>query len=247
MSTYGWALGFLGGLVNVETGGGTVTQCDLLAADPYDAGRRAPGLALDQIDLARAESACVEARDADPRDTEATYQLARVIFADAKRDPEFLPLARAAAEQNVAQAFSLIASMLDAKKDARARRVYQAAAQRSIVESFPALYPFLEKRAAGERDRRGLAWYAEKAAALGVPEAHVALADASDDALTKAVHLRIAARLWSQAGDWAAGESARQRSDAAAQNAEQADEAAARAAAWQPEPLLLLPDDIGSS
>ena len=145
-----------------ETGNPIATQCDLLAADPYDAKRRAPGLGLYQVDLARAEAVCREASEANPRDVRATYQLARVIYSDAKRDAEFLPLARAAAEQGVAEAYSLIGYTLDAKKDARSRRAYQAAAQRSVIELFPILYPFLARHAATDRDRRGLACSAKR-------------------------------------------------------------------------------------
>jgi hypothetical protein len=247
MNTYGWALGFLGGLVNVESGNAVATQCDLLAADPYDPRRRAPGLGLDQVDLARAEAACREAREANPQDVRATYQLARVIYSDAKRDAEFLPLAKAAADQGVAEAYSLIASTLDAKKDARGRRAYQAAAQRSVIESFPILYPFLAKRAASDRDQRGLEWYAENAAALGVPEAHLVLAEASGDPVVRRVHLGIASRLWMQAGDWVAAQTVLNQAAAATLTAEQSGEAEARVGAWVPETLITLPDDIGSS
>ena len=66
MSSYGWPIGFLSGLVGLERGGETVTQCDLLAADPYDPLRRAPGLTLDKVDTAAAETECRPSTSATP-------------------------------------------------------------------------------------------------------------------------------------------------------------------------------------
>ena len=168
----------------METGNPIATQCDLLAADPYDESAARRGWELTRSTLrGRKQSAGRQARQI--RGTCAPPTSSPAIYSDAKRDAEFLPLARAAAEQGVAEAYSLIGYTLDAKKDARSRRAYQAAAQRSVIESFPILYPFLARHAVTDRDRLGLAWDAEEAAALGVPEAHLALAEATRDPVAR--------------------------------------------------------------
>jgi hypothetical protein len=247
MSSYGWPIGFLSGLVNIESGAEIVSQCDLLASDPYDPRRRAPGLLLQEIDAVAAETACREETGRAADDMRATYQLARVMSSDSERSSEYVPLAEAAAKEGVSPAFTLIAEALDAKSDDRSGQAYVAASQHTIIESFPILYPYLESRATNARQRTGLTWYAEKAAALGVPEAHFALAsDASDD-VTKLVHMRLAARLWESAGNWTAAEEANRAAAAITLSAKDAEAVDSRVAEWTGEALVELPDDVGSS
>ena len=203
MLSYGFPTGFLSGLVHLENANSVVTRCDVLASDPYDAGRRAPGRLVADV-ASEAEAACSAAHQADPTEPRATFQLARAMSRLTNRSPQFMPLAVQAAESGVAAAFVLIAETLEEKKDDRSEQAYAAAAQRALIESFPVLYPFLESRAADDDDRKGLAWYAEKAAALGVPEAHLALAGLSDDPVARQVHLALAARIWTESGNPAA-------------------------------------------
>ncbi len=110
-------MGFLSGLVNLERGGVSPTKCDLLAADPYDPLRRAPGLTLDKVDTAAAEKECRAEHESHPDDGRTTYQLARVISADTNREAEYVSLAREAAARGVSPAFSLVAYALSQKDD----------------------------------------------------------------------------------------------------------------------------------
>ena len=247
MSTYGWPLGFLGGLVNVEGGEDSPTPCDLTAADPYDPKRRAPGVFLDQIDLSAAETECAARLAEAPGDVRAKYELARIISSDHARVGEYMLLAKEAAADGAAPAYALMAYAFDQDDDERSAPAYDAASQQTIVKSFPALFPFLETRAKTERDRVGLAWYAERAAALGVPEAHFSLAQKSTDKVTKTFHLRIAARLWDDAGNGAAAGAAQRQLLATTLTPEETEAVEARVAEWAPEPLTIVPEDAGAS
>ncbi len=247
MSSYGIPIGFLSGLVNVENGGAAVSECDLLAADPYDPLRRAPGVFFANIETARAEPACREEALSAAGDARATYQLARSIKAGAGAEEEWLRLAREAAAAGVSPAFTLVADALDVSDQARGTQARLAASQHTIVESFPVLHPFLDARAATERERSGLAWYAQRAAVLGIPEAHVALAETAEAPKQKAFHLGVAARLWQEAGSAAAATRARLRAAAIDLGEADAGTVEAEVAAWTAEPLVELPDDVSDS
>ncbi len=210
MSSYGWPLGFLSGLVNLERGGVSVTKCDLLAADPYDPLRRAPGLTLDKVDTAAAEKECRAEHESHPDDGRTTYQLSRVISADTTREAEYVSLAREAAARGVSPAFSLVAYALSQKDDARGADAYVATTQHTLIESFPVLYPFLAAHATTPREKTGLAWLAGQAAAIGVPEAQMALADLTEDPVEALFHAKLAVRLFGEQGNGsAAAEAAR--------------------------------------
>jgi len=247
MSSYGWPIGFLTGLLNIESGRGFVRECDLLAADPYDPLRRAPGVALDHVDMAKAEPACRTESDGNPGDARAGYQLARVISADKNRESEFMSLARAAADAGVSPAFSLVANTLNDKSDDRSGEAYLAASQRTIIESFPILYPFLQSHAKTDRERVGLNWYVAKAAGLGVAQAHLALAESAPDLRQKLFHLLLAARLADDAGDAAAAADARQKAQSVLLRQVGQQRVEADVADWKPESLIALPADNPSA
>jgi hypothetical protein len=232
MDMYGWSIGFLSGLVHAGAGEGA-TECDRLASDPYDARRRAPGVDLDAIDRRKAASICQELRERDRDDARASYELARLIAADARRDETTLSLAREAAAKGVASAFALVAQKLEARGDPRSAEAYLGASQRVVMESFPILYSFLHERAATDEQRRGLAWYAGKAAALGVPEARALLAGNSADPAQATAH---AAWPPQEAGANAAA------ALLPISGMPTADGANANVPAWDEEPLVELPD-----
>lgn len=244
MSSYGWAIGFLSGLVNVESGAGTVTQCDVAAADRYDPLRRAPG--VDTVD-AEAESLCRTESDGNPDDARAMFQLARAISSDSSRESEYVSIARIAAEAGVSPAFSLVASSMSGDEEDNSTEAYLAASQHTIIESFPVLYPYLAGRATTDRERQGLAWFARKAAALGVSVAHVALADSSTDPLERMFRLELAARLADEAGDTATAASLRQRAGAIPSRKADQERIEGDVSSWTPEPLVELPASSDSS
>jgi Novel STAND NTPase 1 len=247
MSSYGWPIGFLSGMVNLERGVSGVTKCDLLAADPYDPLKRAPGLTLDKVDTAAAETECRAEHARQPDDARTTYQLARVISADTKREAEYLPIAREAAAKGASPAFSLVAYALSQKNDTRSSDAYVATTQHTLIESFPVLYPFLAVQAKTQRERTGLAFYAGKAAELGVPEAQLALADLGDDPAERLFHAKLAVRLFTEKGNaQAAGEAARKAAliDISPSDAGDVD---SKVAAWTPQALVDLPADAGAS
>ena len=61
-------------------------QCDQLATDPHDPGKKASGTKLGRIDTARAVPACQQAVDAIPREPRLGYQLGRALEAAGKYD-----------------------------------------------------------------------------------------------------------------------------------------------------------------
>ncbi len=247
MSSYGWALGFLGGLVRLEQGGINATECDTLAADPYDPQRRAAGLTLDKVNKADAEKACTAEHQSEPNDALTTYQLSRVISADANRTAEYLTLAREAASEGNSAAFAEVAYELSQKKDDRSGDAYVAATQRTLIDTFPVLYPFLVGHATTDRERGGLEWYAERAAELGVPEAQLALVDLVADPVEKLFHAKLAAELFTQAGNSSmAAEALLKAGEITANQADQS-VADAKVTAWKPEALVNLPAENGAS
>ncbi len=247
MSSYGWPIGFLSGLVNLERGVSSVTRCDLLAADPYDPLRRGPGLTLDKVDAAAAETECRAEHEKQPGDSRTTYQLARAISADTSREAEYMPIAREAAGQGASPAFALIAYALSQKDDARAGDAYVATAQHTLIDSFPALYPFLAARATTAEEKGGLEWLARKAAALGVPEAHLALADLAEDPVEALFHAKLAAHLFGQKINVAGAAEAAQKAAGTSVSQADVDSVDARIADWTPEALVDLPADGSGS
>ena len=124
---------------------------------------------------------------------------------------------------------------------------YLAASQHTIIESFPVLYPYLASRATTDRERQGLAWYARKAAALGLREAHVALADSSTDPLERLFRLELAARLADEAGDTATAASLRERAGAIPARKADQERIEGDVSSWTPEALVELPAGADSS
>jgi hypothetical protein len=247
MSSYGIAIGFLSGLVNVETGGQQVTDCDLKAADPYDPRRRAPGVWLSDIAAAEAEQACKDATAGRPDDARSIYQLARAVSGATGREAEYLSLARQAAAAGAAPAYSLVAQALDATDQTLGTQAYLAASQHTIIEAFPVLYPFLASRASTEREKIGLGWLAEKAAALGVPEAHLARAALVNEPKAKLFHTKLAVRLWEELGNPAAAAAARVASGAISVTPEDAAAVDEDVSVWTPEAIDDLPEASGGS
>ncbi len=248
MSSYAWPIGFLSGLLNVEHGGQEVTQCDVLAADPYDPKRRAFGILLSDVDATKAELVCRAETVLHPEDGRALYQLARVISNDMSREGEFMPVARKAAEMGVSPATALIGYTLGQKKDdTGSGAAYRLAAQQTILELFATLYPFLEAHAKTDRDRMGLVWYARQAGDLGMPEGQLAEARLTDDPVEKLFHLRLAVRLFSNDGgnNQAAADALNQAAAISVTQA-QSDKVDADVAAWNAKPLIELPADTGA-
>jgi hypothetical protein len=244
MSSYGQAIGFLSGLLNVESGAGPITQCDVAAADPYDPLRRAPGLETVSAD---AESLCRTESDGNPNDSRALFQLARAISTDSSRESEYVPIARVAAEAGVSPAFSLVALSMSGDEEDHSTEAYLAASQHTIIESFPILYPYLASRAKTDRERQGLAWYARRAAALGVRDANIALADSSSDPLERLFRFELAARLANEAGDTASAATLRGRAGAIPARKADQERIEGEVGSWTPEPLVELPASADSS
>ena len=247
MHTYGWALGYVGGVASFERGNDKVNECDLKATDPYDAGRRAPAVSLGDLsaeDLAAAETVCREEHEANPGDARTTFELAVTMSYGEGRNDEFMPLAREAAEAGIAVAYVLLGNTLYEDDDTRSGDVYLAGAEQMIVESFPVLYSELARFAEDDNDRAGLAWFAERAAAFGVAEAHVALAESAMDDEAKRFHFLLAARLWDEAGDTTAAGKVRERAEAIELDEEAAARITAAVEAWTPTLRTVLPDGV---
>jgi TPR repeat protein len=61
-------------------GAAKVTACDRLAAHPSDTQKLAPGIAQENVDIAKGKAACIEALKKAPNDPRLLYQLGRMYF-----------------------------------------------------------------------------------------------------------------------------------------------------------------------
>jgi hypothetical protein len=119
--------------------------------------------------------------------------------------------------------------------------------QHVLLSSFPLAYAFLKVHGADHADHRAsLRWIAEKAAAAGSIEGHIAVADLTETTAEKWFHLEVAAKLQDERGGEGAETASELRAKADRLGLSQTDIARQqpRVEAWVPEPLIELPSDI---
>ena len=196
---YAYALSRLANrLMSVKSELRPANDCDRAASHSADPLRRAPPAAMrDLADAARysaAKAACERAyREQDPN---ASFLLARVLISsnDQEEKKRAVPLFHEAASQKYAAAFNSIAVLL--KQPEKKSKYFYSYTQRVLRDHFSATFKYLSAQAPPtEKKRDALRWLAEQAAAVGVAEAHEALADMTSNQEKRKMHLLIAARL----------------------------------------------------
>ena len=197
---FGYALASLGGHIRLNDASqrGSDNECDHLASSMIDPMRRSGSILWTQIDVEKAKAECSNALQASHNDVHYVYLLSR-----AQASPK---LAIDAALGGYAAGFNEIVYLIEQRDkykkevaDGRLHRLcdrlIRAYNQRVLFAAFPNVYEFLKGRIRDESEREALKWLAARAADVGVPEGHAALADFSDSDAEKWIHLRLAARL----------------------------------------------------
>lgn len=157
----------------------TATECDLLAAHPYDPAKKADGVAFGAIDPALALMSCGAAYSEQPGVVRFKYQYGRALLA-AKRPHEALIFIRSAADSGYAAAQQSLATLLyegeilSADKIAAIRLFHKAAAQGHAVAQLRVASFYL--RGEGSLpDLPKAERFARQAADQGLPAARTAL------------------------------------------------------------------------
>ena len=157
----------------------TGTECDHLAAHPYDPAIRAQGVVFDAIDPVRALMSCGAAYSEQPGVVRYKYQYGRALLA-AKRPNEALIFIRSAANNGYAAAQQSLATVLYddenllTDKIAAVRLFYKAAAQGHAVAQLR-LASFYLRGEGSLRDLPKAERFARQAADQGLPAARTAL------------------------------------------------------------------------
>ena len=157
----------------------TATECDHLAAHPYDPANTAQGVAFNTIDPPLALMSCAAAYSEQPGVVRYKYQYGRALLA-AKRPNEALIFIRSAANSGYAAAQSSLATMLydeenlSADKIAAIRLFYRAAAQgHAVAQLMVASFYLRGEGSLGDLSKAEK--FARQAAAQGLPVARTAL------------------------------------------------------------------------
>lgn len=154
---------------------GEVTDCDRLAASPFDPARVAEGVAFAALDAAAALAACDAALAAAPGDPRLTFQLGRAQVKSGDPVAGAVSYARAAEAGSVAALHNLAALYAEGRGVGRdlgtALRLYLLAAERGFAPSqFQLGLAYLAGQGiVADRDK-GLAWI-RLAAGQGFPPA----------------------------------------------------------------------------
>jgi hypothetical protein len=196
----GYLPGVVGGRLRVEARPAAGDECDRMASFPADPLRRAAATGIDDIDLDSALPVCRELWTEDEEDPRLNFLLGRLLWLTEDRNDLGLDVLRAAADGGYGAAFNLLAGYLETPGvsvpdgDAMHLDLRYAFAQRAVLASFDDLYDYLAPIAGSAEHRAGLRWLAERAAALGSPEAHIAVAGFPDTSnADRAYHLEVAA------------------------------------------------------
>ncbi len=196
---WGFTAAQAGALLRIESGAnGPPTECDRLAAHPHDVDRSTRPVDFSSVDVDQVLAAC---RGDTPRDM---FNRARALSKMSDPDePAILNLLIPAAKAGLPIAYNNLSIMIgslnpDFVSPAELQTTFSSL---SLVDAYPGLSDLLRPRTSDDERRNTFKWLASKAAALDVPEAHRDLAElASDDPLTRGLHLVVAEKLFAEAG-----------------------------------------------
>jgi WD40 repeat protein len=188
------------------------TECDRLAASPFDPQRLAPGVLSSKIDGPRAEKACEEAVARRPDDPRYRFQLARVRDRQGAESADVTRMYEQAAEKGYAAAFyNLAANYSDDNTEAnpiKARENFEEALRLGVLAAAKHLGRIYWFGNGIEADRAKAVSIWRDAANKGEPSAHEMLAwvaelgrDGSAPDLAAALfHYAVAVRIFEEAG-----------------------------------------------
>lgn len=192
---YAYSLSLLANQLEVQFSS-AADPCDKAASHPFDALKQFDGVTFEEFrDLTkfeRAKSACELSKRTSPNSPRMLYLLGRVLSSsdDKQELIKGRELLGEAASRGYVMAFNNVASALP-NEEARFRQIY---VQHVLSNHFATVFSYLWPRKRNEKDKEALLWLAERAAELGVSEAHEALADAATDPEKKKFHLLTGAR-----------------------------------------------------
>jgi len=240
---WGYTVASLGAAARIIDGAnGKPGTCDALASHASDVERNALPVGTDGLDVDRILAECPETA---PRNL---YFRARALSAKredwAANADKVTSLLLSAARQGVAIAYhNLSVTLANGNGASTADNRYAIAddlwttyAELTLLKGYADMAPWLKERASTPERRQTFRWLAMKAAALGVAEAHADLGD--DDGLAardRALHLKIAARLYAAGGRGADADAAAAKLAALGLAADALAAVAAEAEAWQEE------------
>lgn len=188
----------LGALLRGEQGlNGTPDLCERLAAHPYDVTRSTAAVDYGALDVDAVLNAC------DDGTARHLYHQARALSKAGNVPPsEILRLLLPAAREGLPIAYNNISILMSdaggATDDVQA--LVTTFSQLSLIEAYPQIAALLRAEKKSAERAETFEWLAYKAAALGVPEAYIDIADLTPDVLTRALNYLIARDLFAEAG-----------------------------------------------
>jgi hypothetical protein len=239
-----YPLGFLAGRVRMAAADAPAgTECDALAADRFDSDRVARGVPAADINPTTAAADC-EAALLDSDAPRLSYQYGRALMLQGdKAHNAAVRRLLDAAELDLPIAFDALGDYIADSSPDDAAPLYKAFLQRMVAKTFVDVFPVLRAAATPDQQEE-LLWYAQKAADLGVPEAHLALGELETSGIRQRIHYIIAARLLEDRGDADAAAAASAKAAAVAVSPDQAAAAQSTAAGWTPITWENLPADL---
>jgi hypothetical protein len=203
-----YLLGTVGGRLRLERKpGAPADECDLLASFPADPLRRAASTAFADLDPDKAISTCRALWQEDEEDPRLSFMLGRLLWSSEERATA-LDLLKVAADGDYGAAFNSLAGYLEVPGgsvtdgDALHLKLRYGFAQRAVRDAYADVHAYLAPLATTPEHAAGLRWLSERAAALGLPEAHVALARLADTSPEdRAYHLMVASLIYEEDGN----------------------------------------------
>ena len=192
---WGAVVGQVGGYLRQRNdANGPATECDVLAAHPYDVERTARAVPFADIDADAAKAACINWT---PRED---FNRARAL--DKSGDTlGGLELLIDAAQGGVPIAYNNLALLISEKDPVTANELLTTFAARSLEKAYVDLADFLKPDLDTPAERETFRWLADKAAGYDVAEAHRDLADMpGQTAFDRGFHLAVAAELFGTDG-----------------------------------------------
>jgi hypothetical protein len=195
---WGTTVAQLGALLRLEAGlNGTPDLCARLAAHPYDVTRPTAAVDYDALDVDAVLTNCD-----DDSDLHRYYQARALAKAGNATPSEQLRLLLPSARDGLPIAYNNIALLVSdaggSNDDVQA--LMTTFSELSLIKAYPQIAGLLRDQQTSAVRAEAYEWLAHKAAALGVPEAYVDVADLTPDVLTRAFNYTVARNLFREAG-----------------------------------------------
>lgn len=223
----------------------SITECEVLASHPYDPTRRTSGVEFENIDSREAVRVCGEAVAKGGKDPRHAYLLARALERVNPKGEEAkkqLDLYIFSVQNDYVIAFNNLSSADAADDFTEKEKLRTAFYQRVVKYNYAAVYPLFRDAVRDSRDKLVLAWLTAEAAKLGVPEAHIVMAETATPA-AKVLHFLVAARLFDDVAPEKA-EALREQAAAIPLSDGEREDMTNSARKWEPAGLVKLTDEM---